>query len=314
MHRSCLLFVLLLAASLPMRAHAALSCTYSPGLMDFGTLTSPVPQTNNTPNPTLSCTGGGSGTQNLCVTIGSGSGGGTIPRLMSSGANTLQYQIYFDSAHSIPWGDNSAGGFEGQQVAITLDGAGSGTLSLPLYGQIFAQSVASGTYASSGLAIAIKTKPGGSPCHSGSGGNVGTGILNTKVLIGASCTISASNIDFGTTSSLASAIPSSGSLSVNCTSGAAYTIAMNAGTSAGNTVAARKMSIGGTGAGVIGYQLYQSNSPLGTPWGDGTSGTFTELGTGTGSTQTIPVYAQIPVQATPATGSYFDTVTATITY
>jgi spore coat protein U-like protein len=306
------LLVFLVVALIPMRAHAAESCTYTPGTMDFGTLTSPVPLTNNTPNPTLSCTGGpASTTQSLCMAIGQGSAGGSLPRLMKSGANTLQYQIYFDAAHSIPWGDNVTNG-SGQLIPITLNGAGSGTVAVPLYGQIPAQTVNSGTYTSTGLAISIKIKPGGSPCSSNSGTVVTTTSLDTKVIISASCAISASNINFGTLTSLGVAQNVSGNLSVTCTNLAPYTIAMSAGSTAGNTIAARKMSLNGAGAGVVSYQLYRDGVAT-TLWGDGTTGAVYS-GTGSGSAQTVPVFAQEPAQTTPTTGVYKDTMTATISY
>ena len=89
---------------------------------------------------------------------------------------------------------------------------------------------------------------------------------------------------------------------------------MNAGSTTGNTIAARKMSLNGAGAGVVSYQLYRdSNTPPTTLWGDGTTGAV-YTGSGTGSAQTIPVYGQVPSQVTPTAGTYKDTVTATITF
>jgi spore coat protein U-like protein len=312
-------FVLLVALLLPLRAHAAptqdvTSCTYPVGTMDFGTLTSPVPQTDNTPNPTLNCSGGSANSaQSLCVSISAGTGGSSgTTRLMTSGANTLQYNIFFDSGHATVWGDNGTIG-NAQQVNMLLNSAGSGSISLPLYGRIPAQTVSTGTYTST-LTVSVKPKPGGSPCSSNSGTTIFNTTFGTKAIISASCSISASNVDFGTAGSLASALIASGSLSVTCTNAAPYTIAMNAGSTTGNTIAARKMSLNGAGAGVLSYQLYRdSNTPPTTLWGDGTTGAV-YTGSGTGSAQTIPVYGQVPSQATPAPGTYQDTVTATITF
>jgi spore coat protein U-like protein len=89
---------------------------------------------------------------------------------------------------------------------------------------------------------------------------------------------------------------------------------MSAGSTPGNTIAARKMNLGGAGAGVISYQLYRDTGPVNV-WGDGTAGNVTYSGSGNGSAQTIPVYAQLPSQATPTTdGLYKDTVTVTISF
>jgi spore coat protein U-like protein len=317
MRLSYWLIVLLVAAMLPLRAHAATdvtSCTYPVGTMDFGTLTSPVPLTDNTPNPTLSCSGGSANaTQSLCVSISAGTGGSTAAptRLMKSGANTLLYDIFFDASHTLIWGDNTYG--IARQINMTLNASGSGSISLPLYGRIPAQTASTGTYTST-LTVSVKPKPGGSPCSSNSGTAVLTTTFGTKVIVSASCSISASNVDFGTAGSLASAVIASGSLSVTCTNSAPYTIAMNAGSTTGNTIAARKMSLGGVGAGVVSYQLYRdSNTPPTTLWGDGTTGAV-YTGSGTGGAQTIPVYGQVPAQTTPAPGTYQDTITATITF
>ncbi len=47
---------------------------------------------------------------------------------------------------------------------------------------------------------------------------------------------------------------------------------------------------------------------------DGTSGSSTVSGTGTGTSQTIPVYARVLPQSTPTPGSYSDTIIATVTF
>ncbi|MEO8742887.1 MAG: spore coat protein U domain-containing protein, partial [Lysobacteraceae bacterium] len=273
-----------------------------------------IPQTDVTPNNlTVSCTGSANKSASVCVGIdaGTGSGSTTADRTMSLAGSNVHYEIYITAGRTTVWG--STAGADEAQLAIVLDSSGNFTGSFPMYGRISAQaSEPGGTYTSI-LNVTGTGHKGGASCNAG--GTVATGnSFAAKVNLGVSCTISTSDINFGSVSSLTAAIPGSSSLSVNCTNGAAYTIAMNAGTTTGNTVAARKMSLNGAGAGVVGYQLYQSNSPLSIPWGDGTGGTFTEIGTGTGSTQTIPVYAQIPIQPTPTVGAYKDTVTATITY
>ena len=47
-------------------------------------------------------------------------------------------------------------------------------------------------------------------------------------------------------------------------------------------------------------------------WGDGTAGSMTYDATGTGFTQTVPIYGRVPGQRTPTPGDYTDKVTATI--
>jgi len=67
-----------------------------------------------------------------------------------------------------------------------------------------------------------------------------------------------------------------------------------------------------SGTSVLKYALY-SNSARTTNWGN-TVGTDTVSWTGTGSTQSLTVYGQIPGGQSPKPGSYLDTITATITY
>jgi spore coat protein U-like protein len=47
---------------------------------------------------------------------------------------------------------------------------------------------------------------------------------------------------------------------------------------------------------------------------ESTTGTNTAAGTGTGSGQALTIYGRVPVQTTPAQGTYTDTIIGTITY
>jgi len=310
------LLLMLLAA--PM-AQAALSCSVSAPTMDFGTLsTVPFPQTDTTPSLTINCTGGTAGaTVRMCVGIDAGTGLGSASpsRFMGSGTNSIEYQIYSDAAHSVVWGNTTfSGGMQEPLPSLVLDSSGNGSISRPIYGRIPnppAQTKPVGTYTST-LQLTAKTPSGGSPCSSGSGTVVPAGSFQAKVVVTASCTVVAADIDFGTRVNLATAVNATGGLDVTCTSGHAYTIALNAGSTAGNTIAARKMSLNGAGAGVVGYQLYRDSGPANV-WGDGATGVVYS-GTGSGTLQSIPVYARVPVQATPSPGAYLDTVRATVTY
>jgi spore coat protein U-like protein len=50
------------------------------------------------------------------------------------------------------------------------------------------------------------------------------------------------------------------------------------------------------------------------PWGDGSAGSATVSGTGTGAPQTTPVHACVLPQATPSPGNYSDTIIATVSF
>lgn len=107
-------------------------------------------------------------------------------------------------------------------------------------------------------------------------------------------------------------VQSDSSLVINtiCTQGTSYSLALNAGTGSGATVAQRRMT---SGSNTLVYQLYRDNARS-DPWGDGSNGTSTFSGTGSGLPQGITVYGRVPSSASVAEGSYTDTVTVTATY
>ena len=120
-----------------------------------------------------------------------------------------------------------------------------------------------------------------------------------------SCSAYASGIAFG--SYYGSVVDITGTVTVTCTSGQAYDIALNAGLASGATVTTRKMQ---NSPALLGYQLF-SNSGRTTNWGNSSS-TGWVAGTGNGSAQVYTIYAQIPAGETAALESYTDTITASI--
>jgi len=142
-----------------------------------------------------------------------------------------------------------------------------------------------------------------------------TTTFGVAATVNANCLVTAESLDFlgydGTAEKTASS-----DISVRCSSGAPYTVALSAG---GGTFAQRLLS--GPGTDKLQYNLYTSdvaNAPI---WGDGTSNTDTVGGTGAGmalgSAKTHTVYGVLPDsdfnRAAPA-GSYNDTITVTVTY
>jgi spore coat protein U-like protein len=100
-----------------------------------------------------------------------------------------------------------------------------------------------------------------------------------------------------------------GTVSVQCTAGAPYTVALDNGQyfSGSRRVANAAQTV------FVPYQLYQ-DSGYSLPWG-ASQGVNTEAQTGTGLVQSLSVYGLIPPQATtPAPGAYSDTVVVTVTY
>lgn len=139
-----------------------------------------------------------------------------------------------------------------------------------------------------------------------------TATFLVSLTLQANCTISANPLSFGTNGVLTTALNQQTTVAVDCTNTTPYNVGLDGGTVSGSTVTSRLLA--GTASGntstTVGFQLYQDSGRT-TVWGN-TQGTNTVGGTGTGSVQSITVYGQIPIQATPRPDTYQTTVTATV--
>jgi spore coat protein U-like protein len=139
----------------------------------------------------------------------------------------------------------------------------------------------------------------------------GTATIAVSATVLNSCTLNNGTLAFGTYSG--TKISVTGSFSVNCTNGGDYIIALDKGIGSGSTFAQRLMTNQSNTAYTLGYSIYTASGGA-TVWGDGTNSTSTVTGVGTGTSQTINLYGVIPASETVLTGTYNDTVTATVTY
>lgn len=144
--------------------------------------------------------------------------------------------------------------------------------------------------------------------------------LSVTASVASSCTLAATAVAFGTLSSSLATTPvnATGTITVNCTPGAALSISLNGGSNA--TGGQRSLA---NGASKVTYNLTQptaAGNAISSPavsWGDGgATATGTAFSTtGTGANQVLNVYGTIPAQATSlAAGTYSDAVTVTLTY
>jgi spore coat protein U-like protein len=126
----------------------------------------------------------------------------------------------------------------------------------------------------------------------------------------ATCSISATSIVFGSYTG-ATTVNVTGTLNVNCPNGSAYYITLTAGQQ-GGSVTTRKML--GQNSVLLGYGLF-SDSARTLNWGN-TYGTNTVSGTGSGVSQIVTIYAQLPSsQYAPGGGEnsrYSDTIQVAI--
>ncbi len=118
-----------------------------------------------------------------------------------------------------------------------------------------------------------------------------TANFNAHVKLVAACTTSATALEFGTLPGLIQGTETTTStLTVTCTKGAAYTLALAAGSGAmtGQTTATDKVNYTATLA--------------------------TSAGSGTGSAQTYTINGALSAQATPSAQDYVEARSVTVTY
>lgn len=132
-----------------------------------------------------------------------------------------------------------------------------------------------------------------------------TGSFDVGIQVLATCSISASNMTFSSiTTGTTSNTDATSSLTVNCSNGTPYTIALGNGANYSNI---RRMA---WGASHVEYVLYQDTSRS-TEW----NSVSTKAATGNGSDQTFTVFGRVGSgQSITHTGNYGDTVIATVTY
>ena len=154
-----------------------------------------------------------------------------------------------------------------------------------------------------GLVAAMLLAPGAQPSQAATA----TATIAVSATVLSFCTIAALPLAFGNYSS--AAVNATTTVTVGCTLGTTYNVGLDVGQGTGATVAQRKMTFN---TNTLGYALF-SDAARTVAWGN-TVGTNTVTGTGTGGTQTLTVYGQVPANQLVAPGAYTDLVTATITY
>lgn len=251
----------------------------------------------------------------VCVSIGPGSGGASdaAHRFMKSGANSLTYGLFSDAGRSNPWGSSiwPAGGAGAVAVDFPLF-IGASTKTATIYGRIYSgqQTVSAGSYLSS---------------FSGSDAQINYGLLslvncnlltatatttfNATANVPTTCSVTTNDLNFGTIGALTAIKDGSTTLSPLCTNGTPYTIGLNGGLSLATDPTQRKMT---NLAEFVVYGLYRDSART-LPFGN-SIGVNTLAGTGSGLTQSVPVFGRIQPQTTPSPGVYNDTIVVTLTY
>jgi len=309
--------ICLAVAAGPARAQ---NCNFTMAALNFGTidLTANTPFTS-TATYSASCTGTANTTVRTCPNIDVGSGGSTSgsPRFLLNGGTQLNFNLYQDGSYTSVWGSNLwgfAGSYPSPTIDVVLNGSGSGSASQTIYGQIWPgqQTLAAGTYTSafSGTqaSVAYAYSTVGTCATIGSSHATSAPFMVTAI-DASNCSVNASTLNFGSVGVLGSAVNATSSITVTCTSALPYTIALDGGLSGATNPTQRVMS---QASQQVTYGLYR-DSARAQAWGDSV-GTNTAAGTGSGLAQTLTVYGRVPMQTTPAPGTYSDTVVVTTSY
>lgn len=330
--RALVLILLGLAMAFSGASIRAQTCSAAASNVDFGSV-SPIrgSAVDSTGTVSVTCTwpallGGLTLYAHVCLSLGSGTGSTSLnPRALANGTQTMSFNLYKDAARSQIWGSifNTT---VGTPIAVatlknpnTVTG-GKASTAVTYYGRIAANQPAvplvnsaatlytnnfSGTHTA--LTVRFDATSASGSCNTTT---ASTFPFTAQAQVVNDCTISANNLNFGSTGVLSNPLQASSNLNVACTNGDAWKISLSAGGS-GNMLSRRMQRVGGTD--LVAYQLYTS-AARSVIWGDGTGGTSMVSGTGTGLAQSVGVYGVVPVQATPQPGTYSDTIIATITF
>lgn len=260
----------------------------------------------------------------VCLYIPEGPSGSTNdmsginPRRMTDyNGHSLTYTLYSDPARTQVIGPQGSG-YPVYTTSFSVPGGWSQPdRTLSVYGR--AGPVTSGTpsghYQAQNGGIVLQyawsnTAPPTSCQQGPNTATAGVGFSGARATVSNACvvSISATDLNFGTTASLSSPVDSTSTISLNCPPNTAWRMGLSNGQHAQGTQ--RRMA--GPGGQFVNYELYR-NAGRTQRWGNDTSG-GTDTVNGPSGTNTFTVHGRVPAQAVPAAGTYADTVTVTLTY
>jgi Uncharacterized secreted protein len=258
----------------------------------------------------------------LCFNIGASAVSGQVnPRRMSFAgppANTLNYQLYLDSARTVVWGSQYQAGTSYPVLPLTLLNLTPVTGTLTVYAKIPASQLTASpgnyqdtyTTATANITSNIGLLAPPSTC----GTTVGpTFPFTVSATVTKFCNITtASNITLGNVASTQTNIAAFNTLSVACTSSTPYSIGLTPSNNSSTGSGVMKTNTGNTNnTDQVPYQLRSASGTNGAPWGNTAQNSITA--TGRGQTDSYSVYATVP-SANYTPDSYADTVTINVTY
>ncbi|MBS0317903.1 MAG: spore coat U domain-containing protein, partial [Proteobacteria bacterium] len=267
-----MLFALLLGAG-PARA-AGISCSStSMTPLNFGTVNPLSSLTNVNATLSYSCSNSDTKTHSalVCFHIGEPGGNQWNPRLMLSGTNTLQFQLYQDAARTVIWGSFGFGSRTPVAVPITLGRRASISGTATLYGQVLGGQTSAipgnytDVYQNNDTAVSINDVTGSNAPTDCNTNYVGIYFpFTVSATVSKQCTVTAGTpLNLGTVAPTATNTAGNTSISVTCSNTTPYFVGLLP--SNNNTAGAGVMSGTGGNATKVPYQLY-SNAGLSTIW------------------------------------------------
>jgi spore coat protein U-like protein len=140
--------------------------------------------------------------------------------------------------------------------------------------------------------------------------------FNVTASVTNNCTITSTTLAFGAYDPISAnatvALDAAGSVDVACTKGAAPTIGLNVGNNSANASGTTRAMSDGSG-GYLSYEIYQ-NSGRTAVWGNSGADLLTTVPAPSKAARSFPTYGRIPAGQDAASGSYTDTVTATVNF
>lgn len=143
-----------------------------------------------------------------------------------------------------------------------------------------------------------------------------TATMNASVNVAGTGTISSANLNLGSGVTPGNQSTGNTTITVNVSTDVIYDVTLDAGTHASGGV--RRIQMSGNSTDFPTYYLYK-DSAMTQEWGDSNFSNTYSAGasyqtTGTGSNQTLTIYGKGISTAGQSSGTYTDTVTATLNY
>lgn len=294
---------------------AAPFCGLSTQTLTFGSINPQTTQTIYTSGTAgIICTGLPENTAHtVCLAIGSGDAPGSTPvsRKIASGGSKIPIVIKSSSASPQEIGTGGPYPQAGPVIFLT-DGNGDGVATFPIVIALNGPlAVSPGTYSNTFIGKnfeAIYSSGDHSQCSNGNSNVVG-GQLTVLASVVAGCTVTASAMNFGTISVLTNPIVATSTITLSCTEGVTANVGLDNGETGTGPIARQLRS----STSAVSYGIYR-DAANNFPWGQTTGVNTVSVPMGQSTSTSVTAYGMLPVQGTPAPGSFTDVVNVTITY